>query len=181
MTKRWNPRLAMLLLTVLVLGVSCADDSSQMGPTATPEFIEILGPEAPAGVAGSAVKGRSAAMEASQLVTPEAGGTVAFGRATVVIPPDALRENTQITVRSTDDALVGCELGPHGIAFDRPVTLQFDLKGTEALPTDDLTIYWFNEETGAWEDVGGTLDPATMVLSTKLEHFSQYRAGRAGW
>lgn len=180
MKAKRNLRLTVLLTAIVLLTVSCADDSTLPGTAAGPEFVELQGQE-PLNSSMCGGGGRRTASTVAVVISQAVGGTVSADRATVVIPAGALYADAVISVTPETGRFVGATLGPHGTVFAKPVTLQFDLKGTGYLPTDDLTIYWFNEKSGAWEDIGGTLDPATMTLSTQLEHFSDYRAGRAGW
>jgi hypothetical protein len=87
----------------------------------------------------------------------------------------------QISEKNSNGMAVIGELLPHGQVFQRPVTLSFDLVGTPAEDWDDPCIFWFNEETRAWVGIGGTHDPKAHTLSVKLDHFSHYGVGRAGW
>lgn len=116
-------------------------------------------------------------------VDPALGGSFDAGRVTVSIPRDALYEpiTLEISEKNSNSMAVIGELLPHGQVFQRPVTLSFDLRGTPAEDWEDACIFWFDDENGAWVGIGGTHDPNTHVLSVKLEHFSHYGVGRAGW
>jgi len=74
-----------------------------------------------------------------------------------------------------DDGTLGVELGPHGIQFNRPVTMTMDLRGTSAEgQASAATTLWWNEEQGWFEmiDKIDSTDPSS--LSSELEHFSKY-------
>jgi hypothetical protein len=116
-------------------------------------------------------------------VDPELGGTFDAGRVAVSIPPNALNEpiTLQIAEKNSNGMAVIGELLPHGQVFNRPVTLSFDLTGTPAETWDDPIIFWYDEENKAWVGIGGTLNVDTRVLHVRLEHFSHYGVGRAGW
>jgi hypothetical protein len=114
-------------------------------------------------------------------IDPAIGGRLHSGRHTLDVPPGALPWTVPFTMDYYNHGVVSVELGPDGAHFAVPLTLSIDLHGTTALPTDDITLYWWDEANGVWVDVGGTWDPSTMTLTTQLDHFSCYRPGRAGW
>ena len=174
--------LSVLAVVAAVVLTSCADQGIEPSIAPSQQFMQIPS-DSPMAV-GLAKDGPGKKVNAGTtiLVSAEAGGVVNCGRYTVVFPAGALSEDTEITVRACEEKrLVSCELLPHGITFNVPAQLLIDLTYTTASPTDDATVYWYNESMGVWQDVGGTLDPTTMILSTDLGHFSQYVAGRAGW
>ena len=120
-------------------------------------------------------------VQTTTLIYHDVGGQLASGRYTVDIPPEALPWNVFYTMEYRTTGIVRVGLGPHGAQFNEPVTVSIDLNGTSARPTDDITLYWFDESKGVWVDVGGDWDPSTMTLTAKLDHFSEYQPGRAGW
>ncbi len=44
----------------------------------------------------------------------------------------------------------------------------------EAAAAGMLTAYYYNEESGQWEEIGGTYDPENEVVSFDVDHFSKY-------
>jgi hypothetical protein len=114
-------------------------------------------------------------------INPSTGGQLVSGRQTLTVPPGALPWTVPFTMDYYTTGIVRVELGPHGAQFAVPVTLTFDLNGTSALPSDDITLYWWNEASGEWVDVGGVWDPSTMTLTAELDHLSVYQPGRGGW
>ena len=114
------------------------------------------------------------------LVTVGSGGTVVHDRIKVTIPPYALSADTYITIHQESvNGLLVAELEPHGIQFRAPVTLEINLDGLEWQPYTDWTLWWLNDDTGVWEDQGGTF--RFRKVTGQLWHFSDYSAGRAGW
>lgn len=107
------------------------------------------------------------------------GGDVEYGRFKLHVPSDALASSTFITVRDSNAEYLECELGPHGLRFLAPVTLETDLNGTDFGGYQDWTTWWRNDSADAWEDQGGVFDSGRIV--SELWHFSVYRPGRAGW
>jgi hypothetical protein len=63
------------------------------------------------------------------------------------------------------------ELGPHGIEFNKNVTMTLPLAKVDSDASSFRTL-WNNEAAGIWEDIGGTIENGEIV--TKLEHFSGY-------
>jgi hypothetical protein len=42
------------------------------------------------------------------------------------------------------------------------------------LRNDDLTLAWYDETTGQWIDVGGTVNKKKKYVKVKINHFTQY-------
>ena len=170
-------------MSLLLPAASCTRTTVAPQTLGAPEFVRVTEPFAsPLAPPGSGSAEIASPEETSARVTAAAGGTITAGRYTVTIPAGALEADTLVTVRVREESgMVGCELTPHGIEFATAVLLTMDLTGTGCACTETVTIYWYDPSADTWVDVGGTLDPATLGLSTPLLHFSEYRAGRAGW
>lgn len=153
-------------------GTVTAPDSAPAVVT-SPNFIRIL----------STSKGDPAApatsSSASSMVSAQYGGTVTNGRVTLTFPAGALNEDTQITIDMLDDGTLGVELSPHGIQFNKPVTMSMDLRGTtgEGMGNDAQT-YYFNEDTGLYE-LQDKLPGGSDTCNAELHHFSKYKGGIA--
>lgn len=177
-----------LLAVALTFGLGCSTDNL-MGPgsVGTPadgsydggSYFSIV-PD-PQGKLSLATQQAKPDEGVSVLVNAKDGGVVSFGRFTLEIPPGALDANTRIGISVPDPSLVMCELEPHGLQFNRPVTLTIDYGGTEAerLEASSLTlgVYWYNEATGRWELVGRSMDTDRNLTEAELEHFSKYSGG----
>jgi hypothetical protein len=115
------------------------------------------------------------------MISATEGGVISNGRVTLEFPPYALDEDTEISIEMETDGTLGVELGPHGIQFNRPVTMKMDLTGTtaEGLAEASGTL-WFNEDQGWWETMpkAETSDP--NALTATLEHFSKYQGNVTG-
>ena len=68
------------------------------------------------------------------------------------------------------------DFGP-SYQFNKPVLITFDLNNAELAGHDvnQLSIWWYNNETGAWEKVPSTLDG--HIISAYVTHFSIYGVG----
>lgn len=122
----------------------------------------------------------------TQLILPRVGGLLSADRYTLIVPPGALPRPTLYELLPLRDGNLTVELGPHGAQFSQPVTLSIDLRQTSlaSLPPEEVTLYWWDEASREWVDVGGDYDPVTGLLTSQLAHFSRYRPGqspRAGW
>lgn len=111
------------------------------------------------------------------------GGVIRLPRAglTVVVPRGALDRFTRITVRAPAGDLMGYEFGPHGLQFNRPVTLRQEVTR--------------NEVSGGLEGIyfDGDLLPEVQVLEVfptltgrgeavfRIDHFSGYAFRRGGY
>ena len=70
------------------------------------------------------------------------------------------------------------EASPDGATFDPAITLTFeipeDVWNTLDLNGRQLTVKWYNKETGRWEDVQTTVSPGTRTVRATITHFSIY-------
>jgi hypothetical protein len=173
----------------LFLTTSCGDQTVSPSRSSHPEFAQADGITP----AAQSLPSRDASLETPEDPTykpeqvsvpllPGVGGLVTIGRYSVLVPPGALASTTVITIIvREEEGYVSCELLPHGTTFAKPVTLRMDIRETDLAATTSVTIYWLNDATATWVDVGGTLDPSGLTVSTNLNHFSRFAAGRAGW
>lgn len=111
------------------------------------------------------------------------GGTIRIPEAglTVIVPRRALRQDTEITVTAPAGELVGYHFAPHGLRFDRSVTIRQDLSKTEA----SLLTNLLGGLKGAY--FMGDLKPRVLALELldlnlidrllaqfRIDHFSGY-------
>ena len=104
------------------------------------------------------------------------------------MPAGGLEKNTKLWMKitkKTPSALSGAisrtyDFGPHGTVFLKPLKLRLyfgdaDLSGVSE---KDLQIYYYNEETGQWEWMGGIVDTKAKEVVFHLLHFSRYALAR---
>lgn len=169
--------LACSILLVASIGcnpgaVTAPDSSPQAIVVDSPNFVRIL----------STSKGESQAQRApgtvSQMVSAQNGGTVTNGRVTLKFPPNALSQDTEITITLDTDGTLGAEFGPHGIQFNRAVTMSMDLRGTDMEGRADETVTLYNnEDLGQWELVDEAPSSNLNFDKAYLYHFSGYKGG----
>jgi DMSO/TMAO reductase YedYZ molybdopterin-dependent catalytic subunit len=63
---------------------------------------------------------------------------------------------------------------PAGAEFSPAILLVFTLSEEEwaAFEEQDLVVRYFNEQTGAWEEIPATVDPVTRTVTAEITHFS---------
>lgn len=144
--------------------VTPSQDSTMPG-VESPLFAELVTSS------GSSGRDMVATASVSQLVSAAEGGVVTNGYYSLYFPPGALDEDTQITIDMPRYPEAVVELGPHGIQFNEPVTLSLSVDRVESL-ADSYDVYWFNEDTALWENIGGYM--AAGAACVNLEHFSGY-------
>lgn len=132
--------------------------------------------------------------ETSESVSAADGATLSIEGVTLEIPPGALAEDTEITVRvyAPDDTLPEADalwgnvivLEPHGLEFVEPVVLEIPAPDPLPLAFDTewvrpgQGVAWLNEDAGAWE-----LQPNVVVdgdAVALLAHFSTYAFASPG-
>lgn len=161
-----------LITAVMLLFIgSCSKDNpiepESPGSPITTEFGEPLG-------------------QAAQITIGPAGGTInsSDGLLTVTIPQGALSGSTVISIQPiTNQAPLGLgngyRLGPEGISFEKPVTLNFHY--SEALldsrPPEFLWIV-FQESDGSWKAMlKSALNTGAKTVTVETSHFSDWSLG----
>lgn len=72
---------------------------------------------------------------------------------------------------------VALRCGPAGATFDPPAILTYTLSTEEWAKIDDgakLSVMWYNPESGEWQEIAATVDPAARTITAEVEHFSIY-------
>ncbi len=183
-----------LIVGIIAFSLGCsADDIMGPGSTGMPGDVPEDGPDRsqdiniladPDGMAVLSDEGDDEGRGTAVLVSADEGGIVSWGRFSLEFPPGALSEDTVISVDQPNPHLIMCELQPHGLQFNVPVTLRIDYGGSvaedEEASMPALGVYWYNQGTGCWEGVGDNLDAEGDKMEAQLEHFSKYTAGWGG-
>jgi len=72
---------------------------------------------------------------------------------------------------------VALRCGPAGATFDPPVLLTYTLSAEEwARIEEGVTpkVMWYNPESGEWQEIAATVNPATRTITAEVSHFSIY-------
>jgi len=111
------------------------------------------------------------------------GGEIHLPRAglTVVVPRGALDRTTRITVTAPAGDLLGYEFQPHGLQFNRPVTLRQEI--SQDVAAGGLEVMYFEgdllPEVTALEVLPVSRTRTEAV--SRIEHFSGYAYRRSGY
>jgi hypothetical protein len=120
-------------------------------------------------------------------VSPGQCSTIRAGRYTLLIEPGTVASSTDFTISAYDTTVLDVELGPHGLAFGKPVSLTVCYGETNADPDcpaydgSQPGVVWYDEDGGAWTPVPGVIDSKSKTVTVKLTHFSRYAVQKASW
>jgi len=121
-----------------------------------------------------------------RFIKADSGGVIAVGNSEVGIskivfkkhdlPQDMTISFQWAIYRTFDGILCSVEFGPHGKIFDKPARLELSYKNANLTGIDEnnLRVFYFNQDTGIWESIGGTVDKNKKKVTVYLSHFSRY-------
>jgi hypothetical protein len=174
---RWLP-----IALTLALAAGCARDRISTSPpdpeSAGPVFIQEIGTRGDHPASQDGDDDHDDWNRATKWINGSTGGTIENGRFSVTFAPGAFSGSRRIELIDSTDEYLECQLFPEGIYFTAPVVLTVDLEGTNG-DDQSTTVYWNDDDT--WVDVGSWYSSGEHTVSTDLDHFSEYRPGRAGW
>ncbi len=131
-------------------------------------------------------KGDDSTFYAEKFIEAEEGGkikvgNIEYGKSSIFFPEDALPEDMLISFSwapsgTLEGTLSDVEFGPHGTYFNKPVELKLSYKMADlsGVNENSLHIYYYNEDTGLWELIGGTINKKKKYVEAELWHFSRY-------
>ncbi|MCH7755888.1 hypothetical protein IH970_12300 [candidate division KSB1 bacterium] len=103
------------------------------------------------------------------------------GRSWLYFPRYAMNRSTIVTMdwESTGFLEGGAKFSPHGVQFNKPVTVWISYKDADLgdINEEDLRIWYFNEDAGMWEVIGDVVDIKHKMVGGLLHHFSRYAIG----
>lgn len=179
-------RSAILGVTLGVMAlIGCSD-----GDPSAPERAEALvGAQVPQLAIGeelltplTVTMARTEDAVATRWIGPR-GGWVSAGDVVLVVPPGALRQGEQITLRVPAGDEVQAQFEPHGLVFEQPALLMFGLAGANAFEA--------SRALGAYTPVSGGAGIQASELypivwqnraaAFWIGHFSEYRVVLKGY
>lgn len=124
------------------------------------------------------------AVSSTVLIKAAQGGVVTAGRHRLIVPPGALKVDTEITLRdiSSDNGYVTCEALPEGLQFQAPAWLE--TRFGDVIDPHGFTIYWVADPgtpAETWIELPARYTSDGQGLAVRLNHFSTYAPGKAGW
>jgi hypothetical protein len=109
-----------------------------------------------------------------------AGGTVAFGPHSLIVPAGALSVPTAITAATLHGDTLAVTFGPSGLHFNQPATLVLSYKHCNVTPTDTLNIVLVNNQmTELLQMVPSKDKKLKQAVEGLIEHFSVYAASES--
>lgn len=160
-----NSLLSVVVFSVLIVFLNGCGGSSSSGRGGTPLPPENEAPASPI---------------SRQMIGPAGGTLKAFGNAvTLTVPPGALLEDTEISVRALAPDLAGTvgfayEFEPDGLQFATPARLSLDLAAA-GIDSSDRVALAYQDSQGRWVRSSETpFEVAGDVVSFEQPHFSRW-------
>lgn len=200
MNFRWASALAVLVGIGFVLA-GCSQsplspgDLAAIRGTSTPPPVVAFAPDgslgyewAPVGTgAGDARPAGSIlprSVSASSVIDGSRGGTVRAGRFSVKLAAGAFAGTANVTLSMADSTLMICDvsISPQSAnGFRSPVQLTVDLASPGLTDAQNLTMFWYDPTKLLWVNLSAKSRVSGTTVTTSLDHFSKYAAGKAGW
>ncbi|MBI2787150.1 MAG: IPT/TIG domain-containing protein, partial [Elusimicrobia bacterium] len=124
------------------------------------------------------------------LPVDEGGRVETPSKAAVEVPPNALEEDTEITLKrlhkdglrteASDTAKKraageAIEFGPEGTFFNTPVTIELPYDPALTADESKLAVHYYDPLRRAWEELPSVVDRARRVVRAQTSHFSIYQ------
>jgi hypothetical protein len=111
----------------------------------------------------------------SKKLKHDKGGKIKHCGHKLEFPPYALSQDAIMSIEILPTSTIDVNFGPDG-SFDIPVTVTICYKDADltGIDEEDLTIAWYDEISGQWVDIGGTVDTKKQTVSAETDHFTQY-------
>ena len=196
---RFTRKISALIVAVVAVATACSDAGRATAPDLPQNAVSAQGTTSPnSGLVGTvtgalplgnliSILGKLPELtdiSASAVIGP-AGGTLAIPHAglTLIVPPGAVASNVRFEVTALKGLSVAYEFEPHGMKFNRALTLRQDLNKTLYLPGLRLNGGYFKSASQLDllrrqgtidETIQSLLNPGARTLEFPLWHFSGY-------
>ena len=123
---------------------------------------------------------------AEELIRADEGGKLEVGdkqhgKSKLIVPENALSKDKVLSMKVPKHGdliarISEAVFGEHGTVFATPAKVELSYKGASLTDIDEeqLRAWYYNEETGAWECIGGTVDLKKKKVTFRIHHFSRY-------
>lgn len=171
------------LSLILFLFIGC--ENFPTSPNAKMGNIEIVTLTTPS---GAVLQGNPLYVE--ELISAQGGGTLELvyqhGNSEmhhkVVFEPNALPNDTTVSMLIPHPNLVLLDFEPSGVNFSIPVQVELHYLGFNftRYMGSNLDMFWWDETSGTWEPINADIEVSETELHVhfELEHFSRYALGR---
>jgi hypothetical protein len=102
------------------------------------------------------------------------GGTIRVGPHTLTIPAGALSRYTLITATAPKGSYAEVEFAPHGLKFQRDVTLTISYAQCGVLNGRPPAIVYADDDRNILEILESSIDRRSETVTGKTDHFSSY-------
>jgi hypothetical protein len=104
------------------------------------------------------------------------GGVVSLLDVELTFPPNALSNDTLISIDIPDISVFENDFGTDGLHFNVPVKVVMSYRDADlgGVNESNITIAWYNPSSGEWDKMVCTLDTVNKTVTGYLEHFSAY-------
>lgn len=104
------------------------------------------------------------------------GRTPSLNRYSIVIPANAPKQDTQISISEAKPVYVLGDFGPEGTGFPRPIEFSMSHESLDlgGVLEDRLTMYWINPETRTWFELQARVDGKAQNARLEVGHYSRY-------
>ena len=112
-----------------------------------------------------------------KLIRAHKGGMLSIADTKLYIPSGALNEDTIISMEVTSDEVSETHFtfGPNGTVFNTPVELKLSWNTLKDLTSQDLILYYYDENSGDWvEETSAVWDDNGKKATLYVDHFSEY-------
>ena len=108
-------------------------------------------------------------------------GDASTGRSAIKVRNNSLVEDGVISMGvplygDVMTIITDVTFGPHGTQFLKPTRVKLSYKTADVtgINEEDLVAWYWNEEAGVWEDIGGEVDLVKKQVIFYVDHFSRY-------
>ncbi len=175
---RFNRALTVLVAVMAIMLLSIGCSKSPVESSTEPSEPHLLQRTAVSFLQMQSIFGSSgdSALYVEQKINAETGGVIQFYDVVLVIPPNALDNDTLFSINIPDLNVFYNEFGTSGLVFNQPVHVTMSYRDADLSNIDEETIRiaYYNEATGTFEDVICELDTVNKVVTAELNHFSAY-------
>lgn len=161
------------VLAVFVLVAAAAAGCDGPAPVAAPErpSAGLLGAQNPLSLLACTPQ---PAESASAVIGP-AGGTLAVGPHTLVVPAGALDSAVTITAVAPSDSVNRIEFQPQGLRFQQPASLTMSYANCGVGGAlGSLAVVYTDDSLNILETLFSTPNPFAQSVTGQLWHFSDY-------
>jgi hypothetical protein len=116
------------------------------------------------------------ALHTDTTISAANGGVVSLLDVELTFPPNALANDTLISIDIPDISVFENHFGTDGLQFSVPVKVVMSYRDADLSGVNESTIAiaWYNTTAGEWDKMVCTLDTVNKTVTGYLEHFSAY-------